>query len=119
MTQKLYGHPRAFSHVILILLSNANDILKKRNIVQAAIWIEMTSDSEHLIVTVEDNGGGIDEEIISKVFDPYFTTKPKEEGTGIGLYLASTIIQRIFHGTLTVSNGSKGAKFCIEIPLPK
>jgi len=117
ITPKLYGHPRAFSHLILILLSNANDILKKRNIVQAAIWLEMTNDSEHLRVTVEDNGGGIDEEIISKVFDPYFTTKPKEEGTGVGLYLGSTIIQRIFQGTLTVSNSAKGAKFLIKIPL--
>lgn len=115
--QKLYGHPRAFSHVILILLSNANDILKKKNLLQATIWVEMTSDSEHLTVTVEDNGGGIDEGIISKIFDPYFTTKPKEDGTGIGLYLASTIIQRIFHGTISVFNSTQGAKFLIEIPL--
>ena len=116
-TPAIYGHPRAFSHVILILLSNANDILKKNNIVQATIWIEMTSSNEHLTVTVEDNGGGIDEKIISKIFDPYFSTKPKEEGTGIGLYLASTITQRIFHGKLTVFNSTKGAKFIVEIPL--
>jgi signal transduction histidine kinase len=117
MTQKLYGYPRAFSHVILLLLNNANDVLKKRNSEEADIWIKMTIDSKYLTITVEDNGGGIDEEIITKIFDPYFTTKPKEEGTGIGLYLASTIIQRIFHGTISVSNSSKGAKFLIEIPL--
>lgn len=114
---KLYGHPRAFSHIILILLSNANDVLMKRKIENAAIWITMTSGKEYLTVTVEDNGGGIDEEIIEKIFDPYFTTKPKEEGTGIGLYMASTIIQRVFHGSITVSNTDKGAKFLIEIPL--
>ena len=113
----LYGHPRAFSHIILILLNNANDVLMQRKIADAGIWITMTSGKEYLTVTVEDNGGGIDEEIIEKIFDPYFTTKPKEEGTGIGLYMASTIIQRVFHGSISVSNTDKGAKFLIEIPL--
>ena len=88
----------------------------QRNITDAGIWIEMTSNKENLTVTVEDNAGGIDEEIIEKVFDPYFTTKPKEEGTGIGLYMASTIIQRVFHGSISVTNSAKGAKFLIEIP---
>ena len=77
----------------------------------------MTSNGKHFTVTVEDNGGGIDEEIIAKIFDPYLTTKSKEEGTGIGHYLASTIIQRIFHGMITVSNSTKGTKFCMKIPL--
>ncbi len=116
---KLYGHPRAFSHIILILLSNANDILMQRKITDAGIWITMTSGKEYLTVTVEDNGGGIDEEIIKKIFDPYFTTKAKEEGTGIGLYMASTIIQRVFHGSISVSNSTKGAKFLIKIPLKR
>lgn len=114
---KLYGYPRAFSHLLLILLTNANDVLKKRNIENASIWIEMTSDNEKVTVTVEDNGGGIDEEIRDKIFDPYFTTKPKEEGTGIGLYLATTIVQRVFSGLIIVTNTSRGAKFLIEIPL--
>ena len=113
----LYGHPRAFSHIILILLNNANDVLMQRKIADAGIWIAMTSDKKNLTVTLEDNAGGIDEEIIEKVFDPYFTTKPKEEGTGIGLYMASTIIQRVFHGSISVTNSAKGAKFLIEIPL--
>jgi len=114
---KLYGHPRAFSHTILILLSNANDVLMQRKMADAGIWITMTSGKKYLTITVEDNGGGIDEEIIEKVFDPYYTTKPKEEGTGIGLYMASTIIQRVFHGSISVSNTDKGAKFLIETPL--
>jgi len=113
---KLYGHPRAFSHVIFVLLSNANDVLKKKNIAQPEIWIEMTGDNDHISIIVEDNGGGIDDEIIDKIFDPYFTTKPKEEGSGIGLYMASSIIHRVFHGSISVSNTDKGAKFLIEIP---
>jgi signal transduction histidine kinase len=115
----LYGHSRAFSHIILILLSNANDVLMQRKISNAGIWIEMTSDKNNLSITVEDNGGGIEEEIIEKVFDPYFTTKTKEEGTGLGLYMASTIIQRVFHGSISVSNTDKGAKFLIAIPLKR
>ncbi len=114
---KIYGHPRAFSHVILILLTNAYDVLRQRETVEAGIWIKMTNDNEYLYVFVEDNGGGIDDLILPKVFDPYFTTKSKDEGTGIGLYMANTIIQRIFQGTITVSNSAKGAKFMVKIPL--
>ncbi len=113
---KLCGYPRAFSHVVFVLLSNANDVLKKENITKPEIWIEMTADNDHVFLTVEDNGGGIGNEIIYKIFDPYFTTKSKEEGSGIGLYMASSIIQRVFHGSISVSNTEKGAKFLIEIP---
>lgn len=114
---KIHGHPRAFSHVILILLTNAGDVLRERAVDQPEIWIEMTQDNESLNVSVEDNGGGIADELLLKVFDPYFTTKSKNEGTGIGLYMASTMIQRIFQGTITVSNSYKGAKFMVKIPL--
>ena len=114
---KIYGYPRAFSHVILILLTNAYDVLKQRAIDKAEIYIEMTEDNGHLYITVEDNGGGIDDAILVKIFDPYFTTKDKKEGTGIGLYMAKTIIHRIFDGTITVSNSSRGAKFIVKIAL--
>ncbi|WP_415405876.1 hypothetical protein ACLHDG_08915 [Sulfurovum sp. CS9] len=59
----------------------------------------------------------LDYKVLKVVINFYFITKLKKEGTGIGLYMASTIIQRIFHGTITVTNSAKGAKFLIEIPL--
>jgi signal transduction histidine kinase len=114
-TTKLYGHPRAFSHIVLVLLSNANDVIKKSSIKQAEIWIEIRSDEQYFYMTIEDNAGGIDAKIMPKIFDPYFTTK--EEGSGIGLYMASTIIKRIFNGSIYVNNGALGAKFVIKIPI--
>ena len=67
------------------------------------------------VVTISDNAGGIPEEIIHKIFDPYFTTKGPQAGTGVGLFMSSTIIRKNMGGQLTVRNISSGAEFKIEI----
>lgn len=64
-----------------------------------------------------DNGGGVDESIINSVFDPYFTTKEKSHGVGIGLYIAKNIIKNRMKGSLNVKNTKTGCCFCISIPL--
>jgi signal transduction histidine kinase len=69
------------------------------------------------IITIEDNGGGIKEEILHKVFDPYFTTKHKSQGTGIGLYMSYDIIVNHMGGKLYATNTQQGAKFFIELNL--
>ncbi len=73
------------------------------------------------MLCVRDNAGGIRLEDKSKVFEPYFTTKHKSVGTGIGLYMAEQIIERQFNGTIDVSNTQWGeayfgAEFTIHIP---
>ncbi|WP_365896440.1 HAMP domain-containing sensor histidine kinase [uncultured Helicobacter sp.] len=84
----------------------------------------------NVALCVKDNAGGIHLEDKSKVFEPYFTTKHKSVGTGVGLYMAKQIIERQFNGTINVSNahwsngdyGSDeyfGAEFSINIPLQK
>ncbi len=67
-------------------------------------------------IMVEDNGGGIDEKIIDRIFEANFTTKQKT-GTGIGLYMSKTIIEENFNGKLYVENSDNGALFTIEVPL--
>ncbi|HIP27605.1 MAG TPA: ATP-binding protein, partial [Sulfurovum sp.] len=62
-------------------------------------------------VTVEDNGGGIDEKILHKVFEPYFTTKVSN--SGIGLYMSKMIIERNMEGKLSVVSTDKGARFSL------
>ena len=66
------------------------------------------------MVTISDNAGGIPDDIIHKVFDPYFTTKGPKHGTGVGLFMSKAIIEKNMGGRLTVRNTGEGAEFRIE-----
>jgi signal transduction histidine kinase len=67
------------------------------------------------VVTVTDNGGGIPEEVIDRIFDAYFTTKDLGKGTGVGLFISKTIIEKSMGGRLTARNTADGAEFRIEV----
>ncbi len=69
------------------------------------------------MITIEDNAGGISNDIIKKVFDPYFTTKHESIGTGISLYMCYEIVTTNLKGKIYVKNKNDGAKFYIELPL--
>jgi len=105
------GFKSEFSQVVLNILNNAIDVLKERNIENKKIWIYIDDD----IIKIEDNAGGIPEEIKDKIFEPYFTTKFQSQGTGIGLYMSRVIITQHFNGELYAYNSSKGAVFVIKI----
>jgi signal transduction histidine kinase len=68
-------------------------------------------------ILVEDNGGGIDMKKSKKIFNPYFTTKPAQSGTGLGLYILKLIVEDSMNGRVSVRNGEEGAIFTIEIPI--
>lgn len=109
------GFPNEFSQALLNLLLNARDSLIETN--QDKKWIKVFTRSENgrAVVTVTDNGGGIKEEIIDKIFDPYFTTKKLGKGSGIGLFMSKMIIERSMEGSLTARNIKGGAEFRIEV----
>ncbi len=111
------GLQSEFQHVILNLISNAKDVLIEKKIKNKKINILTKIENNKGIITVEDNAGGIPEEIIENVFDPYFTTKDTGKGTGIGLYLSKTIIEDTMKGQLIVSNSKEGACFKIIIDI--
>ena len=76
----------------------------------------MDKDDKFVVITVSDNGGGVKDEIMDKIFEPYFTTKHPSLGTGIGLYMLKMIIEKM-DGSVSVKNDKFGASFKIKIPL--
>lgn len=105
------------SQVVLNVMNNAKDVLIDRKIKHPWIRIQSYIQKGQIITTIEDNGGGVPYSIMHKIFDPYFTTKHKAQGTGIGLYMSKNIIKKHFLGQLYVKNTKNGAKFFIEIPV--
>lgn len=118
------GYPSELSQVILNILNNARDALIQNEIENKFVLIKLFRVNELVYLTITDNAGGIPENIIGKIFDPYFTTKHQQQGTGIGLYMSTQIIKDNFMGKLYAYNGTvdfeneeyTGATFCIELP---
>ncbi|MGV1099506.1 sensor histidine kinase [Thiovibrio sp. JS02] len=116
------GHRNEFQHVILNLLNNARDaIIEHGKAVSGAtrppgrIDLEFQHTGAAVIIAVKDNGGGISPEIVDRIFEPYFTTKAPDKGTGLGLYMSKVIMEHM-GGTLTAGNSGQGAVFVIELP---
>ncbi len=111
--------------VIINLLNNAKDVLENKNIKEKLIFINIYNDDKYAYLSITDNAGGIPNHIIDNIFEPYFTTKHKSQGTGIGLYMSLEIISKHMKGSLIAKNCEftynntefKGAKFTIKIPL--
>ncbi|KJR40604.1 PAS/PAC sensor signal transduction histidine kinase [Candidatus Magnetoovum chiemensis] len=113
----IHGYPNEYSHVVLNIINNAKAaILEKQVIGKIEITISTIYGSKGS-VTIQDNGGGIAESIIDRIFDPYFTTKP--QGTGIGLYMSKVIIENNMDGSLKVRNTADGAEFQIITAIVK
>jgi C4-dicarboxylate-specific signal transduction histidine kinase len=109
------GYRNEYAQVILNILNNARDVFKERNIKDPKVSITIFSEGGRAVVTIADNAGGIPEEIMGKIFDPYFTTKGPQAGTGVGLFMSKTIIESNMCGRLTVRNHGNGAEFKIEV----
>jgi len=110
-----FGYANEFSQVVLNIISNAKDVLLEKKIKKPKIIIEINEDEKNIICQIKDNGGGIEEKNLNRVFEPYFTTK-EEHGTGIGLYISKEIIHKHMKGSLEVQNIQEGAMFIITIP---
>jgi len=110
-TEPILGYKSEFSQVILNILNNAIDVLKERDIKNRKIFIRINGKR----IEIEDNAGGIPDEIKDKIFEPYFTTKFQSQGTGIGLYMSKVIISQHFNGELFAYNSKRGAVFVIDL----
>ena len=107
--------------VFLNIFKNAQDNFLDKKINNAKILINTSSEEDDVLIEISDNGGGIDDNIIENIFDPYFSTKDEKNGTGLGLYMSKLIIEEHHHGKISVENqydtsGNKiGAIFCIKL----
>lgn len=120
----LFGLENEFVQALINILNNAKDALIDKE-APKLIFINVLKNDNKAIIKIADNGGGIDEKIIDKVCEPYFTTKHQSQGTGIGLYMTEEIIVKHMYGKFTISNIEtiyenvtyKGAQITIELDL--
>ncbi|MGB7403187.1 MAG: PAS domain-containing protein [Arcobacter sp.] len=109
---EIYTYSKELLQVFINIIKNAKEALIEKRQKDRIIKINEFIDNDQIILQISDNAGGIDEDILNKIFDPYFTTKD-ELGTGLGLYMSKIIIEKHLNGQLTVSNKDGGA--CFEI----
>ncbi len=115
--ETIVSYPNELKQVALNLIKNAEDVLLERKIKNPVIILKIFNCKRYVHFTVGDNAGGVPEDIMEKIFDPYFTTKEKLDGTGLGLYMSKIIIREHCKGLIEVTNSNVGAVFSIKIPL--
>jgi C4-dicarboxylate-specific signal transduction histidine kinase len=121
------GYPTELSQVVLNILANAKEALVAHKDEDRYVHIKLKTLIDCVQISIHDNAGGVDEEIMEKIFDPYFTTKHKSMGTGLGLYMSTQIVKGSFKGNLYVQNEDlsfngksfRGANFIVELPIQK
>ena len=119
------GYPNEFLQVLINVLNNAKDALITQPKNARFINIKTSIENKKCIVEVNDNGGGVNEIIVSKIFEPYFTTKHKSQGTGIGLYMSHQIVVEHMKGSIFAKNKEmikdgniyKGCSLVIVLPI--
>ncbi|MBI5123306.1 HAMP domain-containing histidine kinase [Candidatus Roizmanbacteria bacterium] len=116
---KMYGNEIKFSQLISNLLVNAVDAYENSlQEIPREVRVSLHNDEKSVMINIKDKGVGIEAENIKKVFQPFFTTKSTEKGTGIGLSISKDIVEKSFHGKLMVkSNKKMGTVFTITLPL--
>ena len=120
---QIKGFERELLQVLLNIINNAQDALEYVD-KERYIFIEIYEENNNAVIKIKDNAGGIQKEIIERIFEPYFTTKHQSQGTGIGLYMSQEIISRHMKGVITVDNETYTYKdkeytgACFEVYLP-
>lgn len=111
-----FGYKNEFSQVILNVINNSKDVLIERNIENKLIDIFVTMNKKDITITIQDNGKGVKNSDLEKIFELYFSTKNSLNGSGLGLYISKIIIQEHFNGVIIASNKDNGLEIIIKIP---
>jgi len=113
----LHTYSRELLQVTINLIKNAKEILEDTRTINREIELSTYEEEDMAIIEVYDNGGGVPEDIKSKIFEPYFSTKKAKTGTGLGLYMSKTIVEKHLHGILEFHNKNDGVSFYIKLPI--
>jgi signal transduction histidine kinase len=121
---QIQNYENELIQVLINILNNAKDALGKVE-TPKYIFIDIYNENDQLVIDIKDNANGIEENIISKVFEPYFTTKHKSQGTGIGLFMSEELVVKHMKGRICAKNVSydydgmqyHGALFTIKLPV--
>ena len=105
---QMYSHKNELMQVIMILLNNSRDAVVCNKIEKPQVIVDLVHKGEKIEIRIKDNGGGIDDDIVDRIFEPYFTTKFKSNGTGVGLYMSKMIIEDSLGGELVLENHDDG-----------
>ena len=101
--------------MLLNIITNSRAAVFERNVFNPCIFIRIVLENERSVLYIRDNCGGIPEDIMPGIFDPYFSTRGPASGAGIGLYMSKVIFEQDMAGHLTASNVEGGAEFRIEV----
>lgn len=113
---KYKGYENDLKHVIMNLINNARDAMEERQIENGHISIRVYHEKDELIIAVQDNAGGIPKKILKNIFEPYFTTKHKSKGTGLGLYMSKNMIEKVKGSLEVISILNQKTTFLIKLP---
>ena len=105
---QICSYKNELMQVIMILLNNSRDAVVGNKIEKPQVIVDLVHRDEKIEICVKDNGGGIDDDIMDRIFEPYFTTKFKSDGTGVGLYMSKMIIEDSIGGELVLENYEDG-----------
>ncbi len=109
-------HQSELSHIMINLIKNSIDAFEDKEIENKMIEIKSYIEDDFVIIKVIDNAGGIPDDILCKIFNPYFTTKEQGKGIGIGLHMTQRIVKEIFNGSIDAENLNNGVVFTIKFP---
>ena len=118
------GYENELGQCLINIFNNAKDILLEKEIKEKYIFISTSVQNNKAVIKIKDNAGGIPEDILPKIFEPYFTTKHKSQGTGLGLHMTYNLIVDGIKGTIEANNETytyenkeySGAEFVITLP---
>ena len=122
---QIMGHPNELIQCFINIFNNSRDAFQNIVVDNKYLFIKVSKNNNNINISIKDNAGGIPENIVDKIFEPYFTTKHKSQGTGLGLHMTYNLIVDSMNGSIKINNVTynyenkeyKGAEFLIELPL--